>query len=37
MLDDAGTLKDLTHALDRLVAGLEGEWAAPRIMCTQSA
>jgi CheY-like chemotaxis protein len=37
MLDDAGTPKNLTPALDRLMAGLEGEWAAPRIMCTQSA
>jgi CheY-like chemotaxis protein len=36
-LDGDGMPKDLTQALDRLVAGLEGDWEAPRTKRAQSA
>jgi CheY-like chemotaxis protein len=36
MLDNDGTAKDLTLALDRLVAGIEGDWDSPPIKCVQS-
>jgi two-component system OmpR family response regulator len=36
-LNGHGTAKDLTHALGRLLAGMEDDWDAPRAKCTQSA
>jgi CheY-like chemotaxis protein len=37
MLDGDGSPEDLTLALDRLMAGMEGDWDAPRRRCAQSA
>jgi CheY-like chemotaxis protein len=35
MLDGDGSPKVLTHALDHLLAGIEGNWDAPPIKCMQ--